>query len=207
MTILAIDHGTRRIGLAIEGPLGFPMPLPVIRVGEGEDPLGAAVIDRLVEIVRGRDVTEVVVGLPIHLGGVDNPSARRSEELARKLEAALGPGVPVLRHDEGLTSWEAESEMRARGERRYDKGRIDTMAARIILRDFLAARHGHPVGPTEAEEGPQPVHPGKEQRRARREKSQRGRDEREGAREASEPATRPRKRGGPEDEKRPRERG
>ncbi len=169
-TVLAIDHGTRRIGLAIAGPMGVILPLPILEVAEGEDSTGPDVVASVVALVEGREVTDVIVGIPKHH---DPKSEDRCEAFARRLEEALGEETPVHRQDEALSSWEAEKGIRARGARRYDKGRIDQAAAAIILRDWIAKREGRdPAAEAAAalpETGPEARE--KVRRRARRDAS------------------------------------
>ena len=160
-TIVAIDHGMRRIGMAVANPLGIILPLPTVVLDEGEDSLGEGAIQRVVDAIRGQGADEVVVGDPKHHL---TASSDRCSEFARRLRAALGPDTPVHMQDEALSSWEGEQQIRSGGDRRYDKARIDAAAARIILRDFIARRTGEPAEPPPLD----PPMPEKERRRARR---------------------------------------
>jgi putative Holliday junction resolvase len=132
--ILAVDYGTKRIGLAATDALGLVLPLPLLE-SEGDEASAA----RIAELARGRGVAKVLVGMPINMDGTRGPAAQRVEKFCAAIERAIGPAVPVIRRDERLTSHEAESVLAAGGVRPRDrKGKVDTIAAQLILRDYLS---------------------------------------------------------------------
>lgn len=97
--MLALDHGTVRIGAAICDPTGtLCTPLPVI---EPPEPASVA------SLVREREVERVVVGLPVHLSGAEGSQAALARTFAAELEALLE--VPVDTYDERLTSRMADA--------------------------------------------------------------------------------------------------
>lgn len=108
-------------------------PLVNLEVAEGGSPL-----DALVRLVREEDVDTVVVGHPLHMDGRPSPSATEAGRLASALGAGL-PGVRVELLDERLTSRRAASILRERGERltRRTKGRVDQVAAALLLQEYL----------------------------------------------------------------------
>lgn len=120
--MLALDHGTVRIGAAICDPTGtLCTPLPVI-----EPP----VADAVAALVREREVERVVVGLPVHLSGEEGAQAA----LARAFVAELGEviDVPVDTYDERLTSRMADvSRREGAGASR------DSIAAAHLLEAYL----------------------------------------------------------------------
>jgi putative holliday junction resolvase len=122
--VLALDHGTVRIGAAICDPTGtLCTPLPVI-----EPPEAAAVA----ALVREREVERVVVGLPVHLSGEEGAQAA----LARAFVAELGEviDVPVDTYDERLTSRMADTS------RREGAGASrDSIAAAHLLEAYLVS--------------------------------------------------------------------
>lgn len=135
--MLAIDFGSRRIGLAIsdaERLFSFPAGF-LDRRGEPKD------LAALRELAVARGVVQIVVGLPIHMDGREGPEARA----ARAFAAALGreTGLEVKMFDERWTSQEAERAlgMRGRGAERkrrpVEKGQIDATAAALLLRTWL----------------------------------------------------------------------
>ena len=134
--VLALDYGTRRIGMAVsdaEGEFAFP-------VGELERTRPERDLDALGELVKERGVVEIVVGLPLHLSGRAGPEA----EAARRFAEALGraTGLPVELLDERWTSREAERALRESQPRRGKRAaaRLDAAAAAILLRTWLERR-------------------------------------------------------------------
>ena len=102
MRVLALDHGTARIGCAISDPSGtLATPLPVI-----EPPEPRAVV----ELVAQYEVERVVVGLPLHLSGEEGSQAALARTFCGELEAVLD--VPVETYDERLTTRMAEASKR-----------------------------------------------------------------------------------------------
>ena len=125
--VLALDFGAARCGCALSDPTGtLATPLPVV-----ERPDTRRGMQRLVQLVRERDVASVVVGLPLSLSGDEGPQALLTREWAGRLAARLGPGVPVELHDERLTTVQAS---RSGGE--ADE---DSRAAAHLLEAYLAA--------------------------------------------------------------------
>jgi putative Holliday junction resolvase len=125
MRVLALDHGTVRIGAALSDPSGtLATPLPVI-----EPPEPSAVS----EIVAEHGVERVVVGLPVHLSGEEGSQAALARTFCGELEAMLD--VPVETYDERLTSRMADASRRAgAGAAR------DSLAAAHLLESYLAAQ-------------------------------------------------------------------
>ncbi len=144
--ILGIDLGDRRIGLAIaEHAEGLAMPLATVRRARtpAED---ARTISRA---VAGRDVAELVVGLPLEANGDEGPQARTTIDWAGQIASILE--LPLALRDERLSSHLAESRIgpmkrgRSGGpptpsQRQAWRARVDREAAAIILQDELDAR-------------------------------------------------------------------
>ena len=131
--VLAVDYGSRRIGLAVSDPdRVFAFPAGYIERRGAEQDLAA-----LRALVEARGIVQIVVGLPIHMHGREGPEAKAARAFAAALEAGTGRKVAML--DERWTSREAERALRATGRRRGDpKGEIDASAAAILLRTWLA---------------------------------------------------------------------
>jgi len=136
MRILSIDFGTVRIGLAISDPLGFTAQgLETLKVVSKQK-----VLDSLVKLCREREVTEVVVGLPINMNGTMGPKATETLEWIKKLEVVI-PGIPVKTWDERLTSREANRLMIEEGlSRERQKQESDRLAATLILQNYLESK-------------------------------------------------------------------
>ena len=122
--MLALDHGTVRIGAAICDPTGtLCTPLPVI-----EPPEPRSVVD----LVREREVERVVVGLPVHLSGEEGSQAALARTFTAELQALLD--IPVDTYDERLTSRMADASRRA-----GSKAARDSLAAAHLLDDYLVS--------------------------------------------------------------------
>ena len=108
MRVLALDHGTVRIGCALSDPSGtLATPLPVI---EPPEPRAVA------ELVDEHGVERVVVGLPLHLSGEEGSQAALARSFCRELEAMLP--VPVETYDERLTTPDGRRQPPRRRQRR-----------------------------------------------------------------------------------------
>lgn len=121
--MLALDHGTARIGCAISDPTGtLATPLPVIEPPEAK---------LVAEIVAEHGVERVVVGLPLHLSGEEGSQAALARNFGAELEAMLS--VPVETYDERLTTRMAEMSRRAGA-----NAAPDSLAAAHLLEAYLA---------------------------------------------------------------------
>jgi putative Holliday junction resolvase len=123
--VLALDHGTVRIGCALSDPSGtLATPLPVIEPPEPRS---------VVELVAEHGVERVVVGLPLHLSGEEGSQAGLARSFCAELEAMLS--IPVDTYDERLTTKMADATRRggARGAR-------DSIAAAHLLEAYLAGQ-------------------------------------------------------------------
>lgn len=135
MRVLALDHGTRRVGVAISDELGcIAQPLEYIDA----EPF-AALLTRLRELLASRDVEMILVGMPRNMDGSYGPAAAKVREFVGALRAAVA--TPVQTWDERLTSVQANRVLRegaVRGSKR--KAKVDAMAAAILLQSYLDAR-------------------------------------------------------------------
>lgn len=135
----ALDVGERRIGFALADPTGTI----VGRTGtweRGEDL--EEVLRALVDWVRREEVGTLVVGHPLLLSGEVGEQARLVQGFAQALETRLqeaGLDCQVVLWDERLSTVIAEGYLRegAKRGRRRDKGRVDAVAAGVILQSYL----------------------------------------------------------------------
>lgn len=129
-TVLAIDYGRRRIGLAISDPMRWTAaPLATFeRKGRAEE------LSRLREIAARHRVGRIIVGNPLRMDGTAGELAAEAGRFARRVEQALG--IPVELVDERLTSWAARR-WRAGHPGRARQRREDEIAAAILLDEFL----------------------------------------------------------------------
>jgi putative Holliday junction resolvase len=142
--VLGVDHGEASLGLAISDGIGLTaQPLDAFRrVGPRKD------LERLAALVREREVSRIVVGLPLRMSGEEGERARAVRDFVAALAARV-PGVPIELWDERLTSAEAERILIAADvRRRVRKQVVDRLAAVLILQSWLDARgaagHGGP---------------------------------------------------------------
>jgi putative Holliday junction resolvase len=138
--VLAIDFGTRRVGLAIsDASRTLARPLEVLAVRSDADALDrvARRIDQLAAEDDG--LATIVVGLPKRLDGTPSDQTVRVTAFIGALAGRTS--VAIVTEDERLSSREAESRL-AIGERdwRRRKARLDAAAAAVVLQDFLDRR-------------------------------------------------------------------
>lgn len=139
---VGIDPGDARIGVAVSDEAR--MLASSHSTLEGLTDAEAAA--RVAEVVSETEASTVVVGHPIRMDGSIGPRARRARELAVAIEDVCR--VRVALQDERLSSAEASRIMRETGERtRRRKGRVDQIAAAVILQNYLDSCGGHgPAG-------------------------------------------------------------
>jgi len=131
--VLALDLGSRRIGVAISDPTGtIASPHSVIeRSGEVEEDHAA-----IAALVAEEAVDRVVVGLPVSMGGAMGPAARAATAEAEALATVLA--VPVETFDERLTTVAADRLLLAGRVRGGARRRVvDKIAAAVILQGWL----------------------------------------------------------------------
>ena len=131
MRCLGIDYGARRWGLAFGDDLGVATPLPAL---VEKDP--AKRWESLGTIVRGRRITDLVVGYPLNMDGTAGFKAVETDGFAGRLRAEFS--LPVHFVDERLTSYEAEELSPGKKRRALrPSGVVDSRAATLILQDYL----------------------------------------------------------------------
>jgi putative Holliday junction resolvase len=134
--VLGVDVGTVRVGLALSDPTGtLASPLETLRRAKNNSDL-----DRLAALVVEHEVSEVVVGEPVHLSGASGASAQDASNYAQELADRI-PDVPVILIDERLSTVTAASHLREGGiDSRKQRAVIDQAAAVVILQQFLDSR-------------------------------------------------------------------
>ena len=144
MRSLGLDVGDVRIGVAVSDPTGTVVePLTTIRTGTR-----AAAIEKIAELVEQECVGEVVVGTPVSLDGEVGPQARKIRAFTDLLAERISK--PVRMWDESYSSLTADRIMGESGVgRRKKKGKRDSVAAAVILREYLQG--------TRSTVAPQPV--------------------------------------------------
>ena len=133
--ILALDYGTKRIGVALSDELGWTaQPL---------ETLERRTLDRdlvhIQELVTAHDVREVVIGLPLRLNGEEGPAVQAVHLFVARLGEVLS--VPIVMWDERMTTRSAEELLIAADvSRKKRKGVVDRVAAAILLLGYLEAK-------------------------------------------------------------------
>jgi putative Holliday junction resolvase len=128
--VLALDHGTVRIGVAVSDPLGLTaQPHAVLDAGPD-------LLDRIGNLVTDLDVERIVIGLPTGLDGTEGDAARRARDFAA--EVGRSTGLPVELVDERFSTVIAERAMIDGGARRdRRRGTRDSVAAAVFLQSYL----------------------------------------------------------------------
>ena len=132
MRILALDHGSKRIGIAVSDELKvIAQPLEFVAAEPFAD-----VLARLRELIHDKQVELILVGLPRNMDGSYGPAALRVQDFVAALKGALP--VPIRTWDERLTSAQANRVL-IQGNVRRDKRKekVDMMAAAILLQSYL----------------------------------------------------------------------
>jgi putative Holliday junction resolvase len=130
MTILGLDVGEKRIGVALaEGLIAIPLTV-IDRKGEEAD------MELLLTLARERGAERIVVGLPRSMNGSIGRQAEKIIDFSRALVQRVD--IPVDTWDERLTTVAAERLLVDTGMKREKrKGKRDAMAAAIILQAYL----------------------------------------------------------------------
>jgi putative Holliday junction resolvase len=133
--ILAIDYGSRRMGLAVSDQLGI--------TAQGLETLQRrnkrSDFARLERVIRENQVQEIVLGNPLRMSGEEGTQSQKVAEFAEELKKKFE--LPVHLWDERLTSAEANRILRETDlsiEKRAKA--VDRMAAVLILQAFLQSR-------------------------------------------------------------------
>lgn len=132
MRIMGIDYGEKRIGVAISDPLGISAQgLPTIeRTNIQKD------IQKILNIIREKEVIEIVVGLPRHMNNTLGKKAQTVTAFVDLLKKHVT--IPVNTIDERLSTVRAHKAM-LEGDlsRKKRKDRVDMIAAQLILQGYL----------------------------------------------------------------------
>jgi putative Holliday junction resolvase len=129
--ILGIDFGERRIGLALSDPLGITAQgLPTLDTKKTED-----IFAYIKNIIKEKDVTKVVVGMPKNMNGTIGPKGREVEEFIKKLIRRTK--IDVIPWDERLSSVQSLRAMKEMGTKQKHKEVVDRISATLILQSYL----------------------------------------------------------------------
>jgi len=139
MRVMAIDYGTKTVGVAISDELQLTVrPLTKIRRGRRHYSL-VQVIEQICSLVAENEVGTLVVGMPLNMDGTRGEAAANVERFIADLQSRLS--IPVVAVDERLTSYEADIILREMNLPAHERRNLsDGYAAAIILQDYLDAR-------------------------------------------------------------------
>ena len=139
--ILAIDHGTVRIGLAISDEMELTAsPLKTVDAKHEAE-------REIARIVKEKRIARIVIGMPLLMSGDKGSATERVEKFGASLDKVLQHEVPIEFVDERLSSVEAEASMSRAGitDKRARNEIVDQLAAVVILQDYLNNQRG-PAG-------------------------------------------------------------
>ena len=142
MRTLAIDYGSKRIGLALSDPTGtLARPLPFLPAKAD-----AKLAREVAALAQKEQATLILLGLPRHMNGSLGEAAAAVQAFAAVLEKTTR--IPVKLVDERLSTVQASRQLRESGrDARAQRGRIDSEAAAVLLQGYLDTQGGPPPPP------------------------------------------------------------
>ena len=134
--ILGIDYGSQRIGLSLSDPLGLiARPIDALKND-------SKLFEHLKQLAGEAHVQLIIVGMPLNLKGQRAYMAEEVQQFVDRLRSELGTEVETL--DERFTSTIARRTMLEMGTKKKDRrkrdGRVDSMAAAVMLQGFLDSK-------------------------------------------------------------------
>ena len=130
--ILGIDYGEKRVGLAITDPMAITARGFETLINKDRKQLLTALVD----IINSNEIKKIVIGIPHSLDGSVGPMAERVKKFGEELSTKTD--VEIDEWPEEFSSEDAKTELRKLGvDFRKDKGKVDRMAAALILRSYL----------------------------------------------------------------------
>jgi len=132
MRVLAIDHGTKRMGIAVSDELGIlAQPLEFIPADPFHEFLA-----RLKQILGDREIDQILVGMPRNMDGSYGPQALKVQDFVAALKKSVLQ--PIKTWDERLTTVQAAWALRASGKKaKKQKDKVDAAAAAVLLQGYL----------------------------------------------------------------------
>ena len=129
---LAIDHGSKRVGLALSDPMKIiAKPYKTITYSKLDE-----LIILLIKIIEEEDVKSIVLGLPLGMKGQETTQTKHVLEFKEKLKLKIK--IPIILQDERLSSLSAEKSLiQQKVKTGHNKSQIDKTAAAIFLQQYL----------------------------------------------------------------------
>jgi putative Holliday junction resolvase len=143
MRIIGLDHGARRIGVAVgDTETGMAFARAAVRRRNLDHDLAL-----VRELCAAESTSQVVIGLPLNMDGSEGAQAAAARRFGDALERI---GLEVAYEDERLTSWQAGRDLAAEARRpTRASGELDSAAARLILQQYLDAHRPTQTSPEE----------------------------------------------------------
>ena len=136
--ILAIDYGTKRVGVAVSDPLQI--------IANGLDTVATIdIFDFLKKYIAEEEVETLVIGMPMHLDGNPAQIADKVFAFIKQFEK-LFPEIKVETQDERYTSVDAKKiilQSGAKKKKRRDKSLVDKVAAILILQEYMESKRNY----------------------------------------------------------------
>ena len=134
--ILAIDYGTKRVGIAVSDPMQI--------IATGLDTVANEDLMNFLKDYTSKEAVETfVVGEPLDLNGEPTKTTKTIYKFVEKLKKAF-PDIPVEMVDESMTSQRAAKilvESGVKKMKRREKGRLDRISAILILQEYIEDKH------------------------------------------------------------------
>lgn len=134
--ILGIDYGSIRIGISVSDPL------KIIAQGLRTISNDSRCLDEIVSIIAEQNIEKIIIGNPLNLKGEIGTKAEEVNAFVKKLKEKITLEIILL--DERFTSVMAQRSIISMGtkkkQRQNNKGKIDEVAAAILLQSYLDSR-------------------------------------------------------------------
>lgn len=130
--LMAIDVGTKRIGIALSDESRF-IATPKLILNRQSNQKDFAKIQ---EFISENKVAAIVIGLPLTMEGKTQPMSEFAEKFAENLDEFLEKKLPIFLFEERLSSFEAREAHHSELSRKKNKF-VDDIAASFILQHFL----------------------------------------------------------------------
>ena len=135
MRLLALDFGSKTVGVAVSDELGITATGVEIVRRKSPDKLRQT-LARIEALIEEFQVDKVILGYPVVLDGSEGERVRKTKEFAQMLKRRTGK--EIIFQDERLTTVEAYEIMDFMGIKKEDRyNYVDMVAAKVILEDYL----------------------------------------------------------------------
>lgn len=130
--ILAIDYGSRKIGLALSDP-NFTLSMPYKLLNDESE---KNKVSQIINIINEKNVCAVVIGMPFNMDGTHSSQHPIIMKFTNKILGQIN--IPIFFQDERLTSKNANNFLKSFNIKRKDRNKFDDLtAASMILETIL----------------------------------------------------------------------